>query len=214
MDPLRHTRLSPVRLPAEAAETADYRGFRIVRRFLDESAGPRLVDLSHLGKWDLQSGGIQEMEVAGVKVPDKPGQSQIGNGLLVNRLNATQVSIWDLEATGLDLSAQPAATDVSDGICLLALLGSEVFAVMERVSALDLGMRGRAVPYVLQGPVLNIPTQVAVLHDSGQRVVLLGFSRGYGQTMAETLLDRGSRLGLRPGGFMQFEQLMQRLSLA
>lgn len=214
MEELLHTRLSPVDLPAEAAETVDYGGFRIVRRFLDEATGPYLVDLSHLGKWDLQSGNIQALRTAALEVPEKPGQSGMSNGLLINRLNTTQASIWDMGAAGLDLSDQPAATDVTDGYCLLALLGSKVFSVMERLSTLDLGESGRAAPYVLQGPVLNIPCQVVVLHDSGHRAVLLAFSRGYGQTMAAALLARGSQLGLRPGGFRRFEQLMQHLAPA
>lgn len=208
------TRMSPVELPAQAAATFVYNGFRIVQSFLDEAAGPYLVDLSHLGKWDLQHRNLLECRMADVQIPENPGQALLKNGLLSNRLNATQVSIWDLGATGLDLSDQPAATDITDGYCLLALLGSKAFAVMERLSALDLGLRGRTVPYLLQGPVLHIPCQMTVLNDTGHRAVLLAFSRGYGQTLAESILARGSRLGLRPGGFKRFEQMLQQLSFA
>lgn len=206
-------RRSPVKFPAQAEETAVHGGFRIVRSFLAEGDGPHLVDLSHLTKWDLQSRAIRDIPVATAGVPAEPGRSLIKDGIVVNRLSATQASIWDIGAAGLDLSAEPGATDVTDATCLLAILGSATFEVMERLSSLDLTAPGRTFPAVLQGPVLGIPSQVVVINTTGPRAVFLAFSRGYGQSLAEAVLERGSRLGLRCGGYNRFEQLLRTLAL-
>ena len=40
------------------------------------------------------------------------------------------------------------------------------------------------------------------------QVVVLGFSRGYGQTMAEALLAAGSPHSLKPGGELIFTRLL------
>ncbi|NTW35536.1 MAG: hypothetical protein HGB17_05310, partial [Syntrophobacteraceae bacterium] len=81
--------------------------------------------------------------------------------------------------------------------------------MMETTTALDLADPSRPAPFFLQGPVLHIPCQLAVVQKSTeQQVILLGCSRGYGQSMAEALLEAGSPWGLRPGGENAFSKIV------
>ena len=51
------------------------------------------------------------------------------------------------------------------------------------------------------GPVLNVRSQVVVMaRDVDSSTVLVACPRGYGQSMAEALLEAGAEQGLRPGG--------------
>jgi hypothetical protein len=50
---------------------------------------------------------------------------------------------------------------------------------------------------------------VVVLGRNGETpVILLAFSRGYGQAMAETFLESGHVFGLRPGGENVFRKAL------
>jgi hypothetical protein len=80
---------------------------------------------------------------------------------------------------------------------------------MEKVSSLDLASTKGQPPFLLQGPVLEIPCQVVVLARNNEiPVILTAFSRGYGQSMAHTILESGNVFGLRPGGENVFRKAL------
>ena len=192
-------RLSPVKSPA-SADKIEYRdGWEVVVKFRDEKDGPFLVDLSHCPKWDLQSSKLDRFEPWGREMPGKPGQSLFSDGLLINRQNRTQASIWDLGA-GVQSPSEMEYTDLTDGHCLLGLAGPNVFSIMERATSLDLASPRKSAPFLVQGPVLHIPCQVVVLDREKPTRLLVAFSRGYGGSFFSALLDMGSEFGLMAGG--------------
>jgi hypothetical protein len=115
-------------------------------------------------------------------------------------MNRTQAALWHLGVGKVEALADPFATKLTDALCLLAVTGRDSFAVMEKLTPLDLAAPDRDAPYLIQGPVLQIPAQIVVLRKSDPVTILMAFARGYGQAMAEALLDGGKELGLRPGG--------------
>jgi hypothetical protein len=202
------TRVSPVLFDATPAEQENHQGWTVIRRYQGEGHGPWLVDLSHRQRWDFQSSN-PDCRPFGLTLPEQPGQTIRHGDWLVSRMNRTQASLWHLgPGSESDVPVEPALTDITDGTCLLALVGQEgsgelVRQVMEGISNLDLWSPQRTRPCLTQGPVLHIPCQVVTL---GAEAVVLSFSRGYGQAFAEAWLHSARPQGLRPGG----EQLFHR----
>jgi len=100
-----------------------------------------------------------------------------------------------------DFASDYAFTNVTEAYALLALVGPDVLSIMEKVTVLDLFSPDRKPPFLTMGPVLHVRSQVVVLaREVDSSAVLVACPRGYGQSMAEALLDAGKGRGLRPGG--------------
>jgi len=121
--------------------------------------------------------------------------------MLINRLNQSQASVWHLSDHNLQIPDESAYTDITEGFSLLGFLGSDIFSVMEKITALDLQSPQKQRPFLLQGPVLHIPCQVVVL---GKDALIIGFSRGYAQSMVEAILEAGRQLRIQPAGELAF----------
>jgi hypothetical protein len=203
-------RTSPVVFSSSPLELEERHGWQVVLEYEGQGNGPFLVDLSHCAKWDLQDRELDDRHPWGLNIPGRPGQSLMRDGWLVNRMNRTQAQAWRIDgamANGLD---EPMATDITDGLCLLALVGRNVPEIMERITTLDVFAQDRPTPGLMQGPVLHIPCQLVnmgLFGDTG--AVVCGFSRGYGQTMADAVLAAGAPHGLKPGGEGVFTRLFE-----
>lgn len=195
-------RKTAIDLGLKAADTIEMDGFQAVRKYVGQKGfGTFLIDLSHRRRWDLQDKNVGRFKPFGLEVPETPGQVTYENGLFINRMNGTQCSIWHLAGDWDNPPTEPAYTEITDGQALLAIVGAKAHDVLERVTNLDLTNPGLDLPALIQGPVMHIPCQVVVL--SGENMpqgAIIGFSRGYGQAMAEALLETGADLGLLPGG--------------
>lgn len=194
-------RRSPISFPIEPVQIEQRGGWEVALSYGDHG-GPFLIDLSHRFKWDLQDSDLTRFKPFGLTVPVKPGQSRFSKrGILINRMNRTQCAVWHLTGKTLKKPQERAYTETTDGLALLAVVGKGALDVMERVTTLDLDKPGLETPCLIQGPILHVPCQVVLFSRSGNAAtVLLSFSRGYGQAMAEAMLHSGSDLGLRPGG--------------
>lgn len=202
-------RRSPVVFNVKPLETKLQDGWEVVLSYANEDQGPFLVDLSHRRKWDIQHASLTTVRPWGIMFPASPGQCRFEGGRLLSRRNYTQAAIWHLTDDGPQEVPELYFTEVTDGLCLLALVGTQSFSVMERVSSLDLTCPSSHPPFLLQGPAMHIPCQVVVLgRNGGTPVILIAFSRGYGQTMAEALLESGRVFGLRPGGENVFQEAL------
>jgi hypothetical protein len=163
-----------------------------------EGEGPWLVDLSHRSRWDYQDRRVDERRPLGLHVPPAPGEVSIESGLMINRMNDTQVSIWHVGPGAAPATPQEVSyTDTTDSDCCLAVLGAGTPAVMEHVSNLDLFPPRRRPPFLTQGPVLHVACQIVTCGHDG---ALIAFSRAYGQTFADAMLHAAGEVGLRPGG--------------
>jgi len=209
-----YQRLSPVSFSASPVKTENRDNWTVVLEYEGEGDGPWLIDLSHRAKWDLQDGDIAAVKPWGVVVPEKPGQCILENGVLINRMNRTQASIWHL--TGDDFAAPDSSeyTETTDATVFIALTGKHVFSITEKLTSLDLSEPEKKAPFLLQGPLSNVPCQVVVLEknkDSG--TVLLTCSRGYAHDMVNAILEAGEEFGLRPAGENAFHSRLKELSV-
>jgi hypothetical protein len=198
-------RYSPIAFNAPARSTEERDGWEVVIAYEGQEVGPVLVDLSHRSKWDLQDRDLDSRKPWGLNVPANPGDSSYKEGLLINRMNRTQASIWHLgrhpgpgDSTP---AAEPGFTETTDAQAMLALVGEDLMSIMEKLTRLDLCASRSVPPVLVQGPVLDIPCQVVLLGEAdGAAALLVAFSRGYGRSVADTFLEIGRDKDLRPGG--------------
>ena len=209
-----YQRLSPVAFPATPVKTENRDNWTVALEYKGEGDGPWLIDLSHRAKWDLQDDKIAEIKPWEVAVPEKPGQCLLENGVLINRMNRTQASIWHLSGDRLQPPDGSAYTDTTDTTLLLALAGKQVFSITEKLTSLDFSDPEKKAPFLLQGPLSHVPCQVVVLvKTEGSGIILLTCSRGYAYDMVNAILEAGEEFGLRPAGENAFQSRLKELSL-
>ncbi len=195
-------RRSPIIFDAEPEAIEARNGWDVVRIYKDEAGQSGLSDLSHWPKWDIQDKDLARISLESADMPVSPGNVSIQNGHIILRLNRTQAIIWQFGNDGKVRPDHPAFSDVTDAYALLALFGPSTPSIMEKITALDLWSSEKSTPFLLQGPVLHIPMQVVVLGD--QPGIMMAFARGYGQTVADALLDAGAEFDLKPAGEQSF----------
>lgn len=196
-----YKRHSPVAFTTAKARAQERNGWEVVLSYQDEGTGPFLIDLSHIGKWDVQGENLSSLRPAGLAIPEDSEQCTLTEKYMINLIKWNWATIWHFSTDMPDFAGEFAFTNVTEAYALLALLGEEAFSIMEKVTALDLLSPERKPPFLTMGPVLHIRSQVVVMAAKAvQSAVLVACPRGYGQSMAEALLDAGKEWGLRPGG--------------
>ena len=205
-------RISPFGLPGTPLKTEARDHWQVVLEYQDEGQGPYLVDLSHRTRLDLQSSDLASKNPFGMTVPDIPGRSLMEKGILANRMNRTQVSLYHLDGKRPDLPAEPEYTEVTEATLFIALIGARVFSICEKLTALDFMDPGRQTPFLYQGPFAHVPCQIVTLsRDTGTAGLVLTCSRGYGRDMIHAIREAGEEFGLRPAGESRFTRWFQNL---
>lgn len=208
MEPFK--RYSPVILPNTPARTRVRNGWEVVLEYEDEGTGPFLVDLSHIGKWDVQGEDLPSLRPAGLAIPTDSEQCLLTGDFLLNLIKRNWATIWHFSVDMPDFADEYAFTNVTEAYALLAIIGRDAFSIMEKLSSLDLLSPKRNPPFLIMGPVFRIRSQVVVLsREKGESAVLVAYPRGYGQSMTEAMLDAGKEYGLRPGGEDLFSSLRE-----
>jgi len=206
-------RQSPVSFPGETLKTDMRDHWTVVLEYEAEGGGPYVFDLSHRARWDLQDTDLSSFQPLGIGVPDTPGQCNLENGVLVNRMNRTQASIWHLGAEIPAVPDGPAYTETTDVTLFLGLVGQNIFAIAEKLSALDFADRSKPAPFLLQGPLSHVPCQVVTLERTTERCgIVFTCSRGYARDMTHAILAAGEEFGLQPAGEKAFIRWIETLS--
>jgi len=205
-----YKRHSPIHFSVHPANTQMRNGWEVVLNYSDENEGPFLVDLSHIEKWDVQGENLSQIQPAGITIPQHSGECRFNGGVLISLVKWNWANIWCFSENGPDFSNEWAYTDVTEAYALFALTGKHVFSVLEKATVLDLASPQQNAPFLVMGPVLHVRSQVVVLEkDEKNPAVLIAFGRGYGQAMAQALLEEGSEYGLKPGGENVFTEWMR-----
>ena len=203
-------RRSPVVFDSKPAETTMQNDWLVVLEYEEQGQGPWVVDLSHRPRWDLQDSEITAQQPFGMTIPETPGQSVFDNGILINRMNRTQASIWHLAGEKKDIPDGLAFTDVTDATMFLALLGKDVFSIAEKLASLDFLDPTRQTPFLLQGPFSHVPCQIVTLGNTPEQSgILLTCSRGYARDMTAAVLHAGAEFGLSPAGQNAFDERLK-----
>ncbi|CAB1068280.1 hypothetical protein D1AOALGA4SA_296 [Olavius algarvensis Delta 1 endosymbiont] len=194
-------RRSPVTFDGTPARTEMRDNWTVALEYKDQGDGPWLIDLSHRARWDLQDREIDAIQPWRATIPDTPGRCTYENGILINRMNRTQSALWHLSGDTPDSPEGTSYTDVTDATVFLALIGKNLAAVIEKLTALDFFNPLYEPPFLLQGPLAHVPCQCVMLERSPDRSGLLfTCSRGYARDMVHAVLDAGAEIGLRPAG--------------
>ena len=206
-------RRSAVSFDATPAKTEARDNWAVVLEYEAEGAGPCVVDLSHRARWDLQDGDIGGIRSLGIQVPGTPGECALENGILINRQNRTQASVWHLSGETPPFPDDHAFTDVTDSTVFLAVFGQDLFAILEKLTALDFLDSSRKTPFLLQGPLSHVPCQIVTLDKtSGKPGILMTCSRGYARDMVGAILEAGTEFKLRPAGEQAFAEWLAAIS--
>jgi hypothetical protein len=206
-------RQSAVSFTAKPLKIEEHNHWTVVMEYENEGEGPHLFDLSHRARWDLQDADLSGFQPLGIGVPDTPGKCIFENGVLVNRMNRTQASIWHLGAEDSTAPDGPAYTETTDVTVFLGLVGQNIFAIAEKLSALDFADPSKPAPFLLQGPFSHVPCQVVTLERTAERSgILLTCSRGYARDMTHAILAAGEEFGLQPAGQTAFTRWIETLS--
>ena len=200
-------RCSPVEFESKPVKTDMQDDWTIFLEYEDEGQGPWVVDLSHRARWDLQDGEISARQPWEMNIPQTPGQCNFNNGILINRMNRTQASIWHLAGDNLDVPDDVAFTNVTDATAFLALVGKDVFSIAEKLTSLDFLDPAKQTPFLLQGPFSHVPCQIVTLEKTPERSgILFTCSRGYARDMTAAVVDAGAEFELRPAGQNVFSE--------
>ncbi len=199
-------RISPVIFKSRPVKTEIRDNWKVVMEYSTEGDGPYLVDLSHKPRFDLQDGDLAARQPFGISLPETPGSSVLENGILANRMNHTQVSLYNLgEQDNSTIMDEPGITDVTEATLFVALIGKDIFSICEKLTALDFMDPARTAPFLFQGPFSHVPCQIVTLEKEGDNAgLVLTCSRGYGQDMIHSILQAGEEFGLKPAGEDKF----------
>jgi hypothetical protein len=198
-------RRGPVSFDAKVKRKETRDRWPVILEYEQEGSGPYVVDLSHRLKLDVQARDLAAAMPLGLGIPEELNGCRLEQGLLVCRQGQRQAAVWDLGRGLEEVPGDAAVTELTEGLVLLALLGREAHSILEKLSGLDLDAAAGQAPQLVQGPVAHVPSQVVVLGDPAHRMVLFTCARGYGQDMAEVVLEAGAELGLRPAGEKRFQ---------
>ncbi len=201
-------RESPVTFKASPKRTEKRDNWVIALEYEKEDKGPFIVDLSHRTRLDIQDSNLSSLHPFGIPIPEIPGEAVLEKGILVSRMNRTQTSVWDLAGKLDEESKMPegsAYTDVTESTMFLAIMGSSVFSIAEKLTSLDFLDSEKSAPFLLQGPISHVPCQIVTLKKDGDNPgILFTCSRGYGMTMVNAVMEAGAEFGLRPAGEDKF----------
>ena len=205
-------RRSPVTFDRPPARTEVRDNWTVVLEYEDQGAGPWVIDLSHRARWDLQDRAIDGIQPWGAGVPDTPGRCAFADGILINRMNRTQASLWHLKGDRPDTPEGQSFTAVTDVTVFLALIGKNLALLLEKLTALDFFKPLNSPPFLLQGPLSHVPCQCVMLEKSADRSgILFTCSRGYARDMVSGILEAGEEFGLRPAGEDAFNRWLTEL---
>jgi hypothetical protein len=204
-------RVSPVVFKSTPLKSEKRDNWEVVMEYSDEGQGPYLIDLSHKPRFDFQDSNLAAKTPFGINLPDTPGSCVFENGILVNRMNRTQVSFFNLAGTDdVSMPDESGFTDVTESTLCVALIGKNLFSICEKLTALDFMDPIRVTPFLFQGPFSHVPCQILTLSKEDDRSgLILTCSRGYGKDMIHSILHAGEEFGLTPAGESRFTSWIQ-----
>jgi len=206
-------RISPVVFKSTPLKTEKRDNWEVVTEYSKEGDGPFLVDLSHRPRFDLQDSELAAIKPFGIGVPQIPGHCLLENGMLANRMNDTQVSLFNLACSDdVVMPDEIGYTDVTESTLCVGLIGKQVFSICEKLTSLDFMDPQRKAPFLFQGPFSHVPCQIVTLSREGDTAgIILTCSRGYGRDVIHAILDAGEEFGLSPAGEARFTEWINSL---
>jgi sarcosine oxidase gamma subunit len=164
-----------------------------------------ITDLSHIAKWALHKKDMDAARPFGIQAPEKPGRVAMQGSRLVIRLAPAECLILVLNGETPDIEDAD-YTDMTDGYAAFALVGSECFELLRKLSPVDLEAPEQVIPCGTQAPIHDVRCVIVRLEgaEGVPGLIILG-ERGYGRFLSDIVLDAGEEFGLSPAGWRRFE---------
>jgi len=198
-------RVSPVSFGKSPKRTEVRDNWTIAMEYDGEEKGLSIVDLSHVTRLDVQTSDVSTITPFGLAIPEVPGQSVLKDGILINRMNGIQASVFQLPGNDAALPTEACVTETTENTLCVAIMGKDLFSFMEKVTNLDFMDPKMTAPFLFQGPCCHVPCQIITLSKDGDKAgLILTCSRGYGKDMIHALLDSGKEFNLQPAGEEKF----------
>lgn len=205
-------RVSPVSFGKSPKRTEVRDNWTVALEYEGEGQGPSIVDLSHMVRLDCQTGAIADAKPFGITIPEVPGRSVVRDGVVINRMNGIQASVFLLPGNEKELPSESYYTDVTESTLCVAIMGKELFSIMEKLTNMDFLDPKLEAPFLLQGPCSHVPCQMITLSKDGENSgLILTCSRGYGRDMMHSIMDAGTEFGLKPAGEERFSEWVKSL---
>jgi len=206
-------RVSPVVFKSTAVNIEIRDNWEIVTEYEKEGEGPYLIDLSHKQRFDFQDSNLKEQKPFQIAIPENPGSSVFKSGILINRMNNTQISIYNFAKEPVAMPEDAGFTDITESTLFVALLGKNLFSICEKLTSLDFMDPEKKAPFLFQGPFSHVPCQIVTLSRKNENSgLVLSCSRGYGRDMIHAVLDAGKEFGLKPAGEEKFNNFISELA--
>ncbi|MBF0573261.1 MAG: sarcosine oxidase subunit gamma SoxG [Desulfamplus sp.] len=206
-------RYSPVAFKAFPKRTEARDNWTVVLEYDGEGQGANcLVDLSHITRLDVQSSNLDAITPFGITIPQGLCDSVLQDGVLINRMNSIQASVFCLSGKRPEMPAESSYTETTEvGMCM-AIIGKDVFSITEKLTSLDFMDSAKITPFLYQAPMSHIPCQIITLsRDGAKSGILFTASRGYGKDMVHAIMDAGAEFGLKPAGEDRFKSWLNTL---
>ncbi|MBF0243315.1 MAG: sarcosine oxidase subunit gamma SoxG [Desulfamplus sp.] len=200
-------RYSPVAFKVSPKRVEVRDNWTVVLEYDGEGQGANyLVDLSHITRFDVQSSNLDAIKPFGVTIPQGLCESNLQDGLLINRMNGIQASIFCLSGKKPEMPSESSYTETTEvGMCM-AIFGKNVFSITEKLTSLDFMDPAKKTPFLYQGPMSHIPCQIITLSRDGEKCgIIFTASRGYGKDMTHAIMDAGAEFGVKPAGEDKFK---------
>lgn len=204
-------RYSPVAFKASPKRTETRDNWTVVLEYDGEGQGTNgkenyMVDLSHITRFDVQSSTLDSITPFGIAIPQVPCESVLQDGLLINRMNRIQASVFCLPGKKQEKPAESSYTETTEvGMCM-AVIGKDVFSITEKLTSFDFNDPAKKTPFLYQGPMSHIPCQIITLsRDGAKSGIIFTASRGYGKDMVHAIMNAGEEFGLKPAGEDRFK---------
>jgi hypothetical protein len=198
-------RVSPVVFKSTPVKTENRDNWEIVMEYEGEGEGPFLIDLTYKQRFDFQDSDIGGQKPFQITIPELSGHSILDKGLLYNRMNNTQISIYNFNKKNIVMPEEKGFTDVTEATLFVALVGKNIFSICEKLTSLDFMNPEKKTPFLFQGPFSHVPCQIVTIsQDMENPGLVLTCSRGYGRDMIHAILDAGKEFGLKPAGEEKF----------
>ena len=180
-----------------------------------------MCDRGSWERWALQDwrlDGPDRLDGWRCAIPATPGESALADGVLVNRMNATQASLWQVDGLDAHMPALEGLTDVTEASLLVGLVGRGALRVATRLSNLDFADPHATPPFLLQGPWSQVACQIVVLargmdmkgtRGTAGPGLLLSCPRGYAGDMISAMVSAGEPEKLRPAGEDAFQRWLR-----
>ena len=198
-------RVSPVSFGKSPKRTQVRDNWTIALEYDGEGQGLSIVDLSHVTRLDVQTGDLSGVTPFGVSIPEVPGQSVLEDGILINRMNGIQASVFQLPGNTDQRPDDVFVTETTEATLCVAIMGEDLFSFMEKITNLDFLDPKMEAPFLYQGPCCHVPCQIITLSKEGAKSgLILTCSRGYGKDMIHALMDAGVEFNMKPAGEEKF----------